>query len=313
MIVDRLRSPLAGSEHHGRTGPFAAAIGSFDGVHGGHRYLLDRMAGAAGQSGLSTLVVTFEPLPFETLHHPQGPSRRLTDLDERLRFLTNLGIDRTAVVDFTAVVAHLPPDDFLRSLLRWYEIRQLWCGEDFAFGHKRQGDVAFLRRRGPVFGFTVQVTPRMDLDGHPLASRVIRDLIAAGDVESASRLLDHLPVVSGTVVRGAARGRELGYPTANLAVPAFKLIPKSGVYAGFADLDGERHVAAISVGHNPTFGSNPLGVEGYLLDFDRDIYDRRLTYEFARRLRDEIKFDSVEPLISQMGVDVATTRRLLQP
>jgi riboflavin kinase/FMN adenylyltransferase len=355
MIVDRLRFLDDSPNRQLDDVRYSAAIGSFDGVHRGHQYLLGRLidearsetgthveyvrqdndavarpyepnplmdpAGvfrpadevASGATATGSLVVTFDPLPFE-LFNPEAAPGRLTDIPERLEVLAGLGIDRVCVVEFTRGVASLPAAKFLRRLTARYAISTLWCGDDFAFGHNREGTVDFLRTHASEFGMHIAVVERIDLGGSALGSREIRRLVAAGEIEAATNLLGHLPTVSGTVVRGAQRGRLLGFPTANLDLPPFKLTPEPGVYAGYARIDGEdkSHHAAISVGHNPTFGANPLTVEAHILDFDRDIYDRRLKVTFAHRLRDELTFESVDALVVQMGRDVAETRARLE-
>jgi len=352
MIVDRLSLTR---DHTGllSTERFTAAIGSFDGVHRGHQYLLGLLLdsartattvlepaiplpdltpfGAASEPDplrdaevashalstrnsqpqpLNSLVVTFDPLPFEVLH-PEAPPSRLTDIDERIDLLAGLGIDRVCVVEFNRELAAIPPTRFLELLTARYDIRELWCGEDFAFGHNRAGTAEFLLSHAAEYGFSVEVTPRIDVSGARVGSRDIRRLVAVGQLEAAGELLGHPPTVSGPVIAGAQRGRQLGFPTANLLVPPYKLIPQTGIYAGYARLETRRYLVATSVGHNPTFGLHPLSVEGFILDFDREILGSHVTFEFAHRIRDELKFDSVDALVAQMAADVEVTRTLL--
>ena len=270
----------------------------------------------ASSTPLRSLVVTFDPLPFEVLH-PGAPPSRLTDIEERLDLLATSGIDAVCVVEFTKELAALPPLEFLELLGERYTIRQIWCGRDFAFGHNREGSVDFLRAHAAALGFEVHAVDRIDLDGKRLGSRDARRLITDGRVEEASAVLGHWPSVSGPVVDGAKRGRQLGFPTANIQVPPYKLIPREGIYAGYATLSASgsdpavRQPSAISVGYNPTFGANPLSVEAFIIDFDREILGERLTLEFAHRLRDELKFETVEDLVTQMQADVADARKLL--
>jgi riboflavin kinase/FMN adenylyltransferase len=277
------------------------------------------MIEAARPRGMDSLVVTFEPLPAEVLH-PDGAPSRLTDIEERIDLLAELEVDRTAVLRFSHEMSRLEAGDFLSALRRRYAIREMWAGEDFAFGHNREGDIAFLRRAGREGGFGVHVIDRLGavsgggqaLDGPRLSSSSIRRLLVEGDIRGAATLLGHHPTVSGRVVRGAGRGRQLGFPTANVGHPAGKLIPKVGIYAGFARLQERRLQAAVSIGHDPTFGDNPLTVEAYILDFDEDIYDQRISVEIVERLRDEQAFASVDELVRQIERDVVNTREVLK-
>jgi riboflavin kinase / FMN adenylyltransferase len=298
---------------------YLATIGAFDGVHRGHQHLISRMVERARASSMRSLVVTFEPLPGEILH-AGGPPSRLTDVDERLRLLASMGVDRTAVLRFSRELSELPAAGFLTALLARYKIAELWAGEDFAFGHNREGDVTFLRRAAREKGFELRVISRIEDvpssgspsdDGTRLSSSQIRRYIASGDIRAAARLLGHHPSVGGIVVRGAGRGRKLGYPTANLETAPNLVIPKIGIYAGRARLEQRCLGAAISIGYDPTFGANPLTVEAYILDFDEDIYGQTLTLELVDRLREEERFDSADALIYQIGRDVEATRAVL--
>lgn len=310
MKVDRLDPVTPTSAPAVPKPAVVATIGSFDGVHRGHQLLIGQMVEQARQLDVESLVVTFDPLPAEVLQ-PGSQMTELTDIHERLDLLRQLDVDRVAVLNFTRTLSLLGPRAFLDVLGRNYELRELCVGADFAFGHKRQGDVGFLRRAGSEMGFGVHVVPREDLDGEIIASSRIRSLVSSGAVSHAAVLLGHYPTVSGTVERGAGRGRALGYPTANLSLSRRHIVPASGIYAGHARVSSMSHRAALSVGHNPTFGVNPLSVEAYILDFDRDIYAERITLEFVERLRAEISFESVEDLISQMALDVEKTREIL--
>jgi len=289
---------------------YVVTIGSFDGVHRGHQHLISQVVQRARTFRSRSLVVTFEPLPAEVLH-PQNPPERLSDIGERLSRLDDLGVDQAVVVPFTVELSLLTPAEFLSALTQLYPIQELWAGEDFTFGHRREGTADYLRGAAPAFGFAVHIIPRLNSDGVRLGSSQIRSLIRQGLVGDASKLLGHSPSVTGIVVHGAARGRALGYPTANLKTSKNIVIPKTGIYAGFACLE-ERHMpAAISVGYNPTFGANPLSVEAFILDFDEDIFGRNLKLEFVERLRDEQFFESVDALVAQMSDDVARTREIL--
>lgn len=285
-------------------------IGSFDGVHQGHKYLIGQVVERAQNLGVESVVVTFDPLPAEVIMPGRAP-KKLTDIHERIDLLEKLGADHCVVLQFSEEVARLQAHEFLRRAISTYGVRELWVGADFAFGHKRQGDVGFLVRSTNDLGFDLHVVARQALNGLPVSSTEIRSLVGEGKVDRAATLLGHPPVVSGTVIAGAGRGKDLGYPTANLHVDANHLVPASGIYAGFAVLGSERIPAAISIGYNPTFGTNPLSIEAFLLDFSRDLRGDRVTLEFVHRLRSEESFDTVEDLVAQMDRDVARARRIL--
>ncbi|HEV3310991.1 MAG TPA: bifunctional riboflavin kinase/FAD synthetase [Chloroflexota bacterium] len=291
-------------------GGCAITVGSFDGVHRGHQFLIRSMVDHARSARLESVVITFDPLPFEVLD-PDAPAARLTELDEKLTLLEQLGVDRTAVVRFTNDVAAIPAEEFVLWICRTNKAQEIWAGADFAFGHRREGTVDLLEELGPELGFEATILPRVEFDGGRMASSVIRSMLGGGEVREAAVLLGRLPAVAGTIVHGAGRGQDLGYPTANLVIALHTLVPKTGIYAGFAVLGKERLPAAVSIGYNPTFGANPLSVEAYILDFDRDIFGERLRIEFVDRLRDELYFDSVDALVVQIGEDVSKVRSIL--
>jgi riboflavin kinase / FMN adenylyltransferase len=294
----------------------AVTIGAYDGVHRGHRALLRDLSERAEAAGLETVVVTFDRHPASVVRPSSAPTQ-LTGLEQKLELLADCGIDRTVVVPFDAVRAAESAEDFVKEILvDELSARLVVVGEDFHFGHGRHGNVALLRRLGAAYGFDV-VGVGLAGDGRePVSSTRIRALIARGDVEEATRLLGRPHEVRGTVVRGDGRGGpELGFPTANLAVPDDIALPADAVYAGhFRRADGSWHRAAISVGRRPTFyepGTAPVLVEAYLLHFEGDLYGEAARVSFAHRLRDEQRFDSIEALVAQMRADVAATERVL--
>jgi riboflavin kinase/FMN adenylyltransferase len=294
----------------------AVTIGVFDGVHLGHRALLHDLHSRAGAAGLSSVVVTFDRHPA-TVVRPASAPKQLTGLDMKLELLAECGIDRTLVVPFDERRATESAEDFVKEVLvDELSARLVVVGEDFHFGHARRGNVALLRRLGETYGFEV-VGIGLTGDGSEVVSSTrIRELLAEGDVEAAARLLGRPHEVRGPVVRGDGRGGpELGFPTANLAVPDDIALPADAVYAGhFRRADGTVHQAAISVGRRPTFyepGTAPVLVEAYLLHFDGDLYGEHAGVSFAHRLRDEQRFDSIEDLVAQMRADVEATERVL--
>jgi len=278
-----------------RRRPRAVALGTFDGVHLGHRRVLDAARAAAG---LEPTVVTFWPHPRIVLGNEVG---LLTTLERRLELLADAGIEETLVVKFTSELAQMQPEQFAEELLRPLGTELVVAGTDFRFGHGRRGDLAALERLG--FG----VRPVELLPG--VSSTVIRALLRDGEVEGAARLIGRPAEVEGTVVSGDARGGTLGYPTANLGVEPALLVPAYGIYAGWA----EGHRAAISIGTNPHYGGHERRVEAFLLDFAGDLYGKRLIVQLWHRLRDERAFASEEELVAQISRDVEATEAAEPP
>jgi riboflavin kinase / FMN adenylyltransferase len=267
----------------------SVAVGTFDGVHRGHRRVIE----AAKAAGLPTTVVTFDPHPRTALGNRV---ELLTTLERRLELLADLGVDDTLVVPFTSDLALKTPEEFAESVLRPIGTTVIAAGENFRFGRGRSGDLDTLAE----LGFDVRPVPIAE----GISSSRIRQLLAAGEIEAAAQLLGRPPEIEGTVVAGDARGGTLGYPTANLAVPADLLVPAYGIYAGQA---GENR-AAVSIGVNPHYGGEERRVEAFLLDFEGDLYGRRLVIELWQRLRDERAFASEQELIDQIASDVEAAK-----
>ena len=276
--------------------PRAVALGTFDGVHIGHRRVL--AAALARGPSLRPTVVTFWPHPRIVLGNEVG---LLTTLERRLELLAEAGVDETLVVEFTPELAQMEPTTFVDELLRPLGTQVVVAGADFRFGRGRSGDLDTLERLG------LEVERVELLAG--TSSTAIRGLLRDGDIEAAARLLGRPPEVDGTVVSGDARGGTLGYPTANLSVEAHLLVPAYGIYAGSAR--GNR--AAVSIGTNPHYGGHERRVEAFLLDFEGDLYGERLVVELWRRLRDEQAFESEEELVAQIGRDVEAARAAERP
>ncbi len=303
--------------------PSAVTIGAYDGVHVGHRAVIDRVRALASAEGLRTVVVTFDRHPA-TVVRPESAPKLLCDLDQKLELLEAAGVDATYVVHFDEERAKETAEDFVHEVLAGcLTARQVVVGEDFHFGHKRGGDVALLRTMGADLGFEVQGLALVGSDSQPadalhtVSSTAIRAHLAAGDVRAAANMLGRPHEVRGTVEHGDKRGRELGFPTANLRIPDEIQLPADGIYAGwFERADGTVHPTAMSLGHRPTFYERPEGaplLECNLLDFSGDLYGEAVRVRFVERLRGEIKFDGIDPLIAQMAADVEQTRALLAP
>ncbi len=288
-------------------GPVALAIGSFDGVHLGHRHVLDRVRAAAAREGGRAAVVTFEPHPRCVLEPARCP-KSLTTIDEKLALLDRLGVDDGVVVKFTPALAGLSANEFMAGVSAAMDVRAVVCGPDFAFGQARQGNPVWLGEHG----FAVEVVEPFRLDGVELHSSEVRTLLGAGDVPAANRLLGRPFLLRGTVEHGAEVGRGLGFPTANLAVQLNKLVPARGIYAVWVRSPFGRHQGALNIGYRPTFGGDRLTIEVYLLDFDGDLYGAQLEVEFVLRIRDEEKYESATELADAIARDVAETRRILE-
>jgi riboflavin kinase/FMN adenylyltransferase len=288
----------------------ALTIGVFDGVHLGHRHLIGNLVReAAGTSRLS-VVLTFENHPTTVLKHSaQRPL--LMDLDDRIGALKQLGVDIVVPVTFDKDLSRLSAEQFLMKMGDRLRMRSLIVGPDFSMGHNRDGTAETLSTLSRTLGFSFHVVDPL-IDGqHMVKSTAIRKLVAAGDVGGASRMLGRNFAASGVVVKGLERGRELGFPTANLEMPGRMAVPGDGIYATWAQLPSGRYMAATSIGTRPTFDEGNRTIEAYILDFSDQIYGQILRLEFVKRLRPEEKFDSIEALISQIARDVDQTRELL--
>jgi riboflavin kinase/FMN adenylyltransferase len=291
----------------------AVTIGFFDGVHLGHRQVLERTVERARERSLRSVAVTFDRHPREILTPDRVP-RLLTTLERKISLIEQTGLEELVVLPFTRELSERSAEWFVQDVLvGGLGTRHAVVGPNFTFGHKALGTVEVLRERGSVEGFTVEVPGLLELDGRPVSSSSIRAAIAEGDLAWPRRALGRRYAVEGRVGRGAGRGAELGYPTANLETEPRLLLPRQGVYAGVAFDDAERHVAAIDVGTNPQFGVEPLHVEAFLLDFDGDLRGHQLVVEFWERLRDETTFGSVEELKAAIGDDVERTRSIVRP
>ena len=272
----------------------SVAVGMFDGVHRGHLRVID----AARIAGARLAVVTFDPHPRSVLG---GHVELLATLERRLELLAAAGVEDVLVLPFDERLAALPAQEFAERMLRGIGAETVAAGATFRFGHGRGGDIDLLER----LGFDVRRVPLVD----GVSSSRVRELVHAGEIARAAALLARPPEVEGIVVRGDGRGRELGFPTANLDVPDGLLVPPDGVYAGWAN--GRR--AAVSIGTNPHFDGVERRVEAYLLDFDGDLYGRRLLVELWAPLRGQRRFDSLEKLVAAIGGDVDRTRAAVRP
>ena len=288
------------------------SIGNFDGVHRGHRRIVDRMVGAAREHGGESVLVTFDPHP-RCILDPDNCPPRLTTLDEKAALLDTAGLDRLVVLEFTRELSRWTADQFLERLSQGFNLRRMVVGHDFALGHRRAGDIPFLRSWGATRGFDVEVVDAQRDGGEVFSSSLVRAALADGDLEAANRVLGHPYFVDSRVEHGENIGTGLGFPTANLAITPGKCLPPRGIYATWVRVRGAWHRAATYVGYRPTFGGTKLTVEPHLLDFSGDIYHERVRVAFVARLRDDVRYPTPEALRAQMRLDVEETRRRLGP
>ena len=304
---------LEGHDHVPRLAAPCVAIGNFDGVHLGHRALIDAARRRAAEHGGAAIVLTFDPHPTAVLAPHLAPPL-LTSRARKLELLAAAGADATIVEPFTTALAALPAAEFVdRILVGAIGARHVVVGWDFTYGHKRGGTTSTLEAHGARAGFGVDVVDKVTIDGEVASSTRIRGYLRGGDLAAARRLLGRDYDVDGTVVRGAQRGRAIGFPTANLAADVDPPLAP-GIYACWAEAPalGGRRAAAVSLGTNPTFvAGGAQTLEAFVLDWSGDLYDQRLRLTFAARLRDHVRFDDVAALTAQIERDVADTRRVL--
>jgi riboflavin kinase/FMN adenylyltransferase len=287
------------------------AIGVFDGVHRGHQQIIQRLTAGAHEHGAPAVVLTFHPHPAKVFG--RGEIRLLTLPDERAGLLAALGVDAVITHPFDLEFANTTALDFMKLLKQRLGVSHLVLGYDSTVGKNREGNPARLAEIGTELGYTVEVIPAVSDESGVISSTEIRKLIATGNVAGAAQLMGHRYSLHGPVAHGDKRGRTINIPTANIEYSSDKLIPANGIYACRAYLDGGEYQAAINIGVNPTFTPNKQipNVEAHLLDFQREIYGEDVRLEFFARLRDELRFDSVDKLLEQIWKDIDDTRRIL--
>lgn len=295
-------------------GRCVVTIGVFDGVHRGHRQIIGLAVSRARELGVPSVVLTFDPHPMEVVRPGSHPPM-LTGTRQKADILEGLGVDVTCVLPFTLDFSRLTHDEFVHAVLvEKLHARVVIVGENFRYGFQGQGNVASLTDAGRRFGFTVEGVPLLGSGDTTWSSTYVRSCVDAGDVEGAAAALQRDHRIDGVVVRGDQRGRDLGYPTANVEPLPYSAVPADGIYAGrLLRADGSVLPAAISIGTNPTFAGRERRVEAFVIDAEPglDLYGEHVGLTFAARLRDTIRFQTVEPLIAQMADDVERTRTLL--
>lgn len=286
------------------------SIGVFDGVHLGHRYLLERLKQEAQEKDLLSGVITFSPHPQSVLH-PQAEILWLTDLKDRVQRIRELGIDLTVVLPFDLELAQLSARDFVALLKKYLKMSGLIVGPDFALGRGREGNAQLLRLLGQEMGFTVESVPAFTVDGQVVSSTAIRQALAQGDLEKVKRLMGGYFNLSAKVISANRRGQLLGFPTANLDIKPGQALPNNGVYATITSIDGRHFPSATNIGTRPTFGEGQKTVETHILDYKGDLYGKELNVGFVEKLRNEERFASAEELQAQIQKDIERVRAIV--
>lgn len=286
-------------------------IGVFDGVHRGHQATIGYAVERARELGDASVVLTFDPHPSEVVRPGSHPAV-LTSQARKAELIEELGVDALCVEPFTREFSKLSPEEFVHDLLvENLHVAEVVVGENFRFGHKAAGDVELLGKLGRKFGFTATAAPLQSDDSTVFSSTYVRSCVAAGDVAAAASALGRPHRLEGVVVRGDQRGRQLGFPTANLMCGRYAAIPADGVYAAWLVRGKEQLAAAVSVGTNPTFAGTERRVEAFVLDFSGDLYGERVALDFVVHLRPTVRFDTVEALVAAIDDDVLRTRAAL--
>ena len=284
-------------------------VGVFDGVHLGHKHLMEKLTESARKNRKSSGILTFKNHPA-TILNPKFQPNFLTSLETKLALLEATGVDFVSAITFDEVVAKFSAKDFLCLLKRKLGMKGLVVGPDFQMGKNREAGVERLSDLGKEIGFTLEIIELQEQSGMEIRSTVIRNMISTGNMREASIMLGRLYSLRGLVITGMKRGRLLGFPTANITFDQEICIPANGIYATIAIVGGIRYSAATSIGTNPTFNGKEQTIETYILDFDKDIYGEEITIEFYDRLRDELLFENVDDLLVQMKADISTVKKL---
>ncbi len=291
-------------------GETVLTIGVFDGVHSGHRYLLEKLQQRAAEKKLLSGVVTFSPHPQSVLH-PHNQLPWLSNLEDRVRAFRELGINIVAVLTFTPKVAQLSAQEFISLVQKHLRMRGIMVGPDFALGRGREGNINLLRALGREMKFSVEVISPYTINGKVVSSTLIRQALVQGDMRRVERLMGHYFYLRGKVITSDKRGRVLGFPTANLDIQPQQALPGNGIYATIAQVDGKQFPSATNIGIRPTFGEGAKTVETHLLNYKGDLYGKEIRVEFVQKLRDERHFPSSEELKVQIEKDVREVEAIL--
>lgn len=298
----------------GNTVGTALTIGVFDGIHLGHQELIRRTINIAKEKNLKSVVVSFDEHPLTVLAPPHSP-KRLLPKKHKSDLIRQTGVDFYLEIPFTIHFSKIPAEEFVVDMLvRKARVKEVLCGYDFSFGAMGQGNIALLKSLGERFGFHLSVLGAVDQEGVLIKSTHIRDVVSRGNVVEAAQYLGRPHIIEGTVVEGMKRGRQLGFPTANLNVSPLNMIPDIGVYFCMVEIDGEENdrPAMVNIGISPTFSENRYSIEAHLIDYSGDLYGKKLGLKFIKRIRDEKKFASVGELVEQLEKDRTVSRELVE-
>ncbi len=288
----------------------AITIGVFDGVHLGHKYLINKLIQNKNTSKLSCGIVTFDPHPIQILR-PDINFKCLQSLEGRVRSLEQTGIDFISVVKFDHLLSQFTAQDFLKELKEQLNFQLLVVGEDFRLGKNQEGDIAQLSTISNELEFSIQKIPLQSDSKAKFSSSQIREFITNGNIDKANRILGTSFTIDGMVESGEKRGRQLGFPTINLSLSPDLIIPKKGVYASVTKIDGDEYKSIVNVGTRPTFGVDKILAESHLFDYNGNAYDKEVTISLLEFIREEIQFNNKDQLINQINHDVKTVKRLL--
>jgi len=286
-------------------------IGSYDGIHRGHRSIIAQLTQAAAARNLAAALITFYPRPKVVLNSHAQHDDYLTTLDEKLLVFEELGLDVVAVLPFNREFAQTPARDFVRQMVDSLRPASLWVGRNFKLGHDRAGDIPYLRELGRQFDFEVEVTDLKVSEAEVISSTRIRAALAAGQIEDVTRMLGGYPFLLGNVVRGVQRGRTIGFPTANILPHPEKLLPVNGVYAVWLHVEGEVHPAVANIGVRPTFNHSERTVEVHIFKFNRNIYNQTVRVDLVAFIRPEKKFAGQAELVAQIKQDARRAGQIL--
>lgn len=287
-----------------------AALGNFDGVHRGHQKILSLIRNRASELQGTSVVYTFHPHPLSILM-PDRQLLQITTLDEKLQLMEHCGIDLVICEPFTVEFSRVTAETFVREILhKSIGVKEVYVGEDYAFGSKRQGNIYYLKKMGGILDFRVKIVDSISVDDIIVKSSKIRELIQQGDMRTVHRLLGRDYSIRGTVIRGKQRGADLGFPTANIK-PQKLLHPGVGVYATWVEYENNMYRGAMNIGYNPTFSGQTLSLEVHILDFDQDIYGRDVEVFFVEKIRGEKTFSAPEDLVAQMHKDISKIKEML--
>jgi riboflavin kinase/FMN adenylyltransferase len=288
-------------------------IGTFDGLHLGHKTIIDRLKELAKKYDGESVIITFHPHPRLVINPEDTSLKLLSTVEEKTTLLEQNGIDVAAIIPFSRDFSEQSPEDYVEQfLVHYFQPKCIVIGYDHRFGHDRKGDFSLLNKLKDKYHFTLEEISKQMLDSITISSTKIREALTDGDIIQANELLGHRYSLSGIVVKGFQNGRKLGYPTANISIEeSAKLVPKNGIYAARVFVRGEWYGGMLSIGHNPTFGGRSVTIEVNILDFDNDIYGEKITIELIAYMRPELKFDSLEELIKAIDLDKVNITKVL--